>query len=263
MTAMRFDPFEFSVRWHAHTGEDLPEPLTIVTDFDSYDEFRRERDRVLDAVAAESDPDQAAVFAALTDADMAVVVVGFQTESADTPARSVRAYGVRSGGRSLIATQQPGKTVRDAAAFTVTEHDSNRWAASLIAALPQTAAGRRGPVSLPDPDAGVDGLDYSYGRSSFRDDDRDDIMSAALLAAPVIASGAIEIRQMRSVFGPSGRARRRITWCDVANDGRYAILARPPYTAKPADPEILTALLSEEIEEIQLAIDDDRRSVPG
>ncbi|MGK8488385.1 ESX secretion-associated protein EspG [Nocardia asiatica] len=260
-----FDYLEFAVRWNGLTGEGLPSPLIITTDFDSNDAYLAECRRITAALAADRDPDVEAMLTALTRPDNVLAVFGLVAPDTDEE-QAIRVYAVRSGERCLVVDQERGETIYHAAGFTVSEYDPTDWAACVVARLPAIGSGRQAAVPLPEPESGdaeSDGIDYTYGRSDYRDSFEDSVFEhhEQFLSRPVAAAGVIDIVQGRSVFGPAGRARRAVGWRDVADDGRYAIVHRKPYMARGVDAASFTALLAEEIEEIQLVIEDERRSV--
>jgi hypothetical protein len=260
-----FDDLEFAVRWKRSTGEGLPAPLIITTNFESNDEYLTECRRIAAALTAEHDPELDAVSTALSRPDMMLSVSALlEPDSADEQA--LRIYAARAGDRCFVVDQLPGRTIYHAAGFTVTEYEHRQWVAAIVSRLPDAGAGRRAVVPIPEPaadEAELDGMDYSYGRSDFRDsfeDDESDFIQE-FPHKPMTATGAIQIMQGRSEFGPAGRARRTVGWRDIADDGRYAIVHQKPYVARAADVTSFLTLLTEEIEEIQLVIDDERRSV--
>lgn len=257
-----FDYLEFAVRWNELTGERLPNPLTIVTNFGSNDDFLAECRRIV--AALDSDPDMDEMLGTLTSPDLTLGVFGLIAPDADDE-RAIRLFAARGGGRCFVVEQQPGETIYHATSFTVTKYGPADWAAAVAARLPGVAAGRHAAVPLVDPGAShtpMGEMDYSFGRSGYRDSFDDSVDEhQRFLNHPVTAVGIIDIVQGKSAFGPAGRARHTVGWRDVAGDGRYVIAHRRPYIARGIDTPSLAAFLDEEIEEIQLVIDDEQRSL--
>ncbi|WP_459545881.1 ESX secretion-associated protein EspG [Nocardia sp. X0981] len=260
-----FDYLEFAVRWNGLTGESLPEPLVITTNFGSNHDYLRECRRIAAAVAVDDDPELDTVFTALTQPDIVLAVFGLTAPDTGDE-QAIRIYATSSGDRCFVVDQRPGESIYHAAGFTLSEHDSINWVSDIVARLPARGPGQQVMVPLPDPDephAGAEKMDYSYGRSDFRDtfDDQDTEDHSEFLGKPLAGVGSIDIVQGRSVFGPAGQGRRALGWRDIAGDGRYTIAYRSPYVARATDTASFVTRLAEEVEEIQLLVDDERRSV--
>ncbi|MBF6351431.1 ESX secretion-associated protein EspG [Nocardia flavorosea] len=255
------------MRWEGLTGEGLPNPLIITTDIESHDAYMTARRRVAAEINTQDDPELDAVLLALTRPEIVVEIFGITAPDTGDE-RAIRVYAASAGGRCFTVRQRPGKSIFHAAGFTVSEHNPAAWAADIVGFLPALGPGRQAMVPLPDPDGPQDiteGIDYGYGRSEFRDsfDDSATENHSGYLDKPITGAGSIDVIQGRSIFGPAGRGRRAVGWRDLADDGRYTIVYRAPCAARAADTASFTALLTDEIEEIQLLVDDERRSVHG
>lgn len=257
-----FDYLEFAVRWNGLTGEHLPNPLMIVTNFESNDKYLAECRRI--AAALDADPDVDEMLKILALPDLALRVHGLIAPDTGDE-RAIRLYAARDRGRCFVVEQQPGETIYHASSFTVTECVPAYWTAAVAARLPGVGAGRRAVVPLAESDSddiSTGEMDYSFGRSGYRDSFDDSFDEhQKFLDSPVTAVGVIDIAQGKSAFGPAGRTRRTVGWRDVADDGRYVIAYRRPYIARGLDTPSLVSFIDEEIEEIQLVIDDEQRSV--
>ncbi|MGO4615824.1 ESX secretion-associated protein EspG [Nocardia sp. 2YAB30] len=264
MSEKHFDDLEFVVRWEAVTGDRLPAPLIFTTDITDADEYEATKRRVRDRL--ESEPDDAIdeLLAALARPDLTVRAAGRDPRAPENVAAAIRIYAARRGDQAFVVKQLPGRTIWHAAGFVVTACDPTMLADAVVGVLPRVCAGRRPATELPSGREGAsDGLDYSYGRSSFRDDDEDSVaqQAEAFRRLPASAAGMIEIVQGESSFGPRGRVHRRLWWCDIVDDGRYAIVGDNPRIAKGVDAKGLVHLVNEEIEEVQLVIDDENRTL--
>ncbi|MEU7628737.1 ESX secretion-associated protein EspG [Nocardia sp. NPDC049220] len=265
MPERRFDDLEFVVRWEVATGDRLPAPLIFTTDIIDGDEYEATKRRVRDRLASEPDETIDGPLAALARPDLTVQVTGVDPRAPENPATAIRIYAASCGDRAFVVRQLPGRTVWHAAGFVVTACDPATVADAVVGVLPRMVAGRRPHTELPSQrreNAGDD-LDYSYGRSRFRDDDEDSVAqrAEAFWRLPTSAAGRIDIVQGESAFGPRGRTRRRLRWRDILDDGRYAIVGDNRAIAKGVDAKGLVHLINEEIEEVQLVIDDENRAV--
>ncbi|MFQ6395301.1 ESX secretion-associated protein EspG [Nocardia sp. KC 131] len=264
MPEKRFDDLEFVVRWEVATGDELPDPLIFTTDITDGDEYEATKRRLRDRLASESDDTIDNLLQVLARPDLAVRVAGGDPRAPEDAAAVIRIYAARRGDQAFVVKQLPGRTIWHAGGFVVTACDPVMLADAVVGVLPQVDAGRRPATELPSRREGAsNGLDYSYGRSSFRDDDEDSVTQQAEVfrRLPASAAGVIEIVQGESSFGPRGRVHRRLLWRDIVDDGRYAIVGDNPRIAKGVDAKRLVHLINEEIEEVQLVIDDEHRTL--
>ncbi|WP_405133507.1 ESX secretion-associated protein EspG [Nocardia sp. NBC_01388] len=248
---------EFLVLWEELGEEFLPIPLMYAGRTEWWDDHLANVVRTKEALR-ERDPALAEVLPVLRMPDVRVEVRGWDGRDRTSPEASIRMLGIRSGDFGYLVVQHPGETVRHSAGFTVTEFDARELAAQIVAALPDTAAGRGREIVLAESEH-TDEFDYGYGLSPAHETMEGTVIDRAsdFLAAPAPSMGTIDVVQGRSRFGPRGIIRLQLEWRDLIDDGRYVVTADFPPVAAPADRKRMTTAVDTRITEVLMAIEDE------
>ncbi|MBY8855220.1 ESX secretion-associated protein EspG [Nocardia sp. CA2R105] len=267
-----FAGFDFFVLWLDATDGPVPWPLAYTNRTKSQDEFRFVQRETRASLAEARDAEFDRMLAAITRPDIAVMLECADWrawEKADwrvwgQPGELVRLYAARSGDRGYVISQQTGETYWDADGFTVTECDAIRLADAVVAAIPEADPGHISALVLAGENIGPgnshEELDYSYGQSSVQDSFAESASDRAqrFLDAPTTYTGIVEVRQMRSIFGPRGRTKHRLEWRDLEDDGRYVIDDQTPPVATAVDNAKLIAMINTRVAAVVHAIKDER-----
>ncbi|MEU7631994.1 ESX secretion-associated protein EspG [Nocardia sp. NPDC049220] len=256
----RLTDIEFVVLWEELKEGGMPSPFVFTAATPYYDDYLREKYEVRERLPTTLAAEMGDVLQAVARPDIRVLAHGRDARDPDDPSGIVRLLGVRRGGQGYLLTQLPGKTVWHSGGFTVAECDVLSLADTLVAALPEVAAGRLGEISLAPQDGQHQQMDYSFRRLVAHElsEDAAEYRSAKFLRSTPARAGMIEICQGSSRFGPRGVVRRGFGWRDLVDDGRYAITGDNPLVARGVDTKGLIALINAEIAEVVRAIKDEQ-----
>ncbi|MFI5717518.1 ESX secretion-associated protein EspG [Nocardia sp. NPDC051750] len=257
-----FTDLEYYVLWSGLDRGGLPFPFYYTARTQDPASFRADRARTRGELEQRLDTSFGPVLEAMAQPDVRIVVDGAGGRDPQDPAQLVRLSGVRRGDRGYVTRQLPGETCWHSGGFTVTECDALRLADTLVAAMPECAAGTLADIVLPDHRVDNE-FECHHGGSRTRDwfTDSAEKRAAAFLSAPVERSGTVDIEQGYSVFGPRGIARYRIGWHDLEDDGRYVIDDQSPPVARAADRQRTVEAVNSKIAEVIESIKDERYRV--
>ncbi|MFI6870201.1 ESX secretion-associated protein EspG [Nocardia sp. NPDC050406] len=253
-----FSDLEFMVLWQDRYHEFLPPPLL----FTGRAKLRSEHLRLM-AEAREGlrdlDPDVPDLLNAVRTADIRIEVRGWDGRDPLTPEARIRVLGARRGDIGYLVTQHPGETHLLSSGFTVAEFPAQELAEEVVAALPDTEAGRSRDIVLTQRE-NVEEVDYSFDLSPAHERYEGTVVdrAAEFLAAPAASVGSIEVIQGHSVFGPRGITHHEVEWRDLVDDGRYLVLDENPPLAVAADRRRMIAAIDSRIAEVIFALDDER-----
>ncbi|MCX4093039.1 ESX secretion-associated protein EspG [Nocardia sp. alder85J] len=255
----RFTELEFYALWSGAADDSLPGPFTFVADPTSTDQLEYDIRSTRNRLSATLHPAALAMFEAIADPDLYLVVTGWDEQEPLEPEGHLRMVASRRQDKGYVITQLPGSSFWHSRGYTAFECDPLRLADEAVRALPDTGAGTHGDFSLVD--VGGSGMDYDYGRSSVREPEYESIAVSARRFRESTArrAGRITINQGRSIFGPRGQVQYRLGWRDLDGDGRYVTTDDTPPRVISADAAQLTALVNTRIAATIRAIKDERR----
>ncbi|MFI1915033.1 ESX secretion-associated protein EspG [Nocardia sp. NPDC020380] len=253
----KFTDLEFLALWEDLGEESLPFPLVFSSRTEWWDDHLANMARARQRLSLRED-DFDEVLRALRMPEIRIEVQGWDGRDRLAAESSIRLYGVRSGEAGFLVTQWPGETVRHSAGFTVAEYWASELTDAVVAALPETAAGR-GPEMVLAEAEDTEDIDFGFGLSPAHERLEGTVVDRAadFLAVPVPSMGTIDIVQGRSRFGPRGITRHRIEWRDLEDDGRYVVTGEHPPVAAPADRRRMVATLEAHLSEVALVIADE------
>ncbi|MFI2234423.1 ESX secretion-associated protein EspG [Nocardia testacea] len=215
---------EFVVLCEEFRQGGLPEPFTYTSRTRLAADYRIEKAATLRALHDRDDYDLYAMADAISRPDVTITAKAWNDQNPEEATGWIRVHAVRQRARGFVIVQRPGETVWHSGGFDVTACDPHALAESVLAALPEAAAGRMPQVTLVDPATAPDTRPYVpliADDDEYEDDEA--YRSAAFLAAPATAAGTIQVLQGRSMFGPRGRVDMGMRWRDLPDDGRYVI----------------------------------------
>ncbi|WP_327143718.1 ESX secretion-associated protein EspG [Nocardia sp. NBC_01327] len=218
-----FTDVEFKVLCNRYRSGAMPSPFLYLSRTPLLDDYLRELAEIGDALDERLEPGFAAVFDTVARPEVFVGMHGWRDSDIDNPKTHLRVHGVRSGRRACVLTQQPGETVDHGGAVTLIECEPEELPGLLVAQLPEVEAGRLPEISIvtepPEPDP------YANSRSAAFDsfDDTTESRSLTFLSTPAELTGALQVLQGRSKYGPRGIAESTVVWRDLPGDGRYLI----------------------------------------
>lgn len=215
---------EFVVLCEEFRQGGLPEPFTYTSRTRLAADYRIEKAATLRALHDRDDYDLYTMADAISRPDVTITAKAWNDQDPEEATGWIRVHAVRQRARGFVIVQRPGETVWHSGGFDVTACDPHALAESVLAALPEAAAGRMPQITLVDPATAPDTRPYVPLISD--DDEYEDdaaYRSAAFLAAPATAAGTIQVLQGRSMFGPRGRVDMGMRWRDLPDDGRYVI----------------------------------------
>ncbi|WP_039826307.1 ESX secretion-associated protein EspG [Nocardia testacea] len=187
-------------------------------------DYRIEKAATLRALHDRDDYDLYAMADANSRPDVTITAKAWNDQDPEEATGWIRVHAVRQRARGFVIVQRPGETFWHSGGFDVTACDPHALAESVLAALPEAAAGRMPQVTLVDPATAPDTRPYVPLISDDDEYEDDEVYrSAAFLAAPATAAGTIQVLQGRSMFGPRGRVDMGMRWRDLPDDGRYVI----------------------------------------
>ncbi|MFJ9362870.1 ESX secretion-associated protein EspG [Nocardia sp. NPDC101769] len=248
-----FTDLEFLALWEGLGEEFLPRPLTFASRTEWWDDHLANMIRARESLRARED-DYAEVLRAVHMPEVRVEVHGWDGRDRTSAAASIRLLGVRSGDAGYLLVQHPGETYAHSGGFTLSEFYAEELAERVVAALPDTSAGRDypgGDLVLAETED-VDEVDYEFGMSPAHETMEGTTVTRAadFLAAPAPSMGSIDVVQGRSRFGPRGIARYRLQWRDLEDDGRYLVTGDHPPVAAAADRRRMVSTLDTHIAEV-------------
>ncbi|WP_157388578.1 ESX secretion-associated protein EspG [Nocardia terrae] len=259
----KFTDLELLSLWQ-DLGEDfLPYPLTFASRTEWWNDHQRNMARTREGLRARED-DYAEVLRAVLMPELRVEVDGWDGRDRLAASARIRMLGVRSGDAGYLLVQHPGETYRHGSGFTLSEFYAEELAERVVAALPDTPAGRDfpgaqgGDMVLAETEDTAD-TDYDFGMSPAHETLEGTVVTRAadFLAAPAPSMGAIDVVQGRSRFGPRGIARYRLEWRDLEEDGRYVVTGDHPPVAAAADRRRLVTTLDAHIAEVMQVMADE------
>ncbi|WP_067695680.1 ESX secretion-associated protein EspG [Nocardia jejuensis] len=249
-----FTEAEFYVLWMDHAGEDLPEPFMFTSATRTAAAFEAELHEARETLSHKLDGDCRAAFESVANPDLYLVAYGWNEQDRWGQNTLIRARVSRRGAKGYVTTQQPGSTYWRGGGYRIIECDPLRLAAEIIRALPACDRGSQRDFALAFDDQG---MDYDFGHSRISaETDTTVSRTKEFLSAPAATVGEIHIAQGRSVFGPRGLTRHRVTFRDVEKDGRYAITENPS-RALGVDDSRFISVLDEYIEKVVQALEDE------
>ncbi|WP_282777887.1 ESX secretion-associated protein EspG [Nocardia sp. CC201C] len=218
-----FTDVEFKALCDRHLDGFMPPPLVFTSRTLGADEFDRELMEAGARLAERVGPGFASVFETVVRPEVRVYSSTWSDGDIGNPRKRIRVHGARRGRRAVLITQLPGETVHHSGGYTLTECGPEALAARMVAELPPAEAARGPSVPIV-----IDGAREraDVGARSYILDPFDDTMepsSAAWWAEPAEWSGAIQVLQARSQYGPRGIAESTMLWRDIPDDGRYLI----------------------------------------
>ncbi|KAF0848279.1 ESX secretion-associated protein EspG [Nocardia caishijiensis] len=257
MRTWSLSELEFYVLWTDMTKDVLPDPFLFVSDIKTQDDLEREVIKVRDRLRGATKMRQILGLAA--DPDLSVVVQG-SVNCPDAGRKHLRMLAARRESDGYVITQLPGDSFWRSAGYSIVWCEAVGLADMIVDGLPVNDAGRVGEVPLTAYSASAD-REFDVGRSAVIDsfDEPDSRRSAQFLRSKTSGEGEIEVIQGRSVFGPRGITRRRFSWRDLEDDGRYIIRDGRPPVAVPVDSGQFVSMLNAHIASIVRVIRDERR----
>ncbi|WP_431956654.1 ESX secretion-associated protein EspG [Nocardia lijiangensis] len=243
-----FTDIEFFSAWDRTQKDLLPYPFTYVSTIEFADDHQREMLRAWERLRDRWGMDLDDLLADIGRPDIRIEVSG---SGGGLPDR-LRMVAARREDRGYLIRQRPE-------GFTVTEHTAVGLAEAVVAALPESAAGRHEAITLVNQKSSED-IDFYHGMSRVQDSPEGTVagQSEWFLNAPTSGTGTVVVVQGWSRFGPRGVARRTLTWRDLTDDGRYVVRPGKPSTATGADAQRFVALLNTEIVNVVRTIKDER-----
>ncbi|MEV6771244.1 ESX secretion-associated protein EspG [Nocardia sp. NPDC051030] len=238
----KFTDVEFKILCNRYREGALPSPFVYLARTRVDDDYQRELREIGAELDARLDPSFRAIFETVARPEIFIGVHGWHDADMENPDKHLRVHGALRGRRALVLIQQPGETMDHSREVTLIECEPEELARLLVAQLPEVEAGRSGPINLhtepatPDP--------YEAPRASAFDSFEETAESRSLrfLSLPADQTGAMQILQGRSKYGPRGVAESTLVWRDLPGDGRYLIdLDTPTRTAVGVDARKLTA----------------------
>ncbi|MFE3057753.1 ESX secretion-associated protein EspG [Nocardia sp. NPDC059239] len=254
----KFTDLEFLSLWQGLEEEFLPYPLTFASRTEWWDDHLANMARARESLRTR-EADYAAVLQAMLMPEVRVEVEGWDGRELLSASARIRLLGVRSGDAGYLLVQHPGETYRHGSGFTLSEFYAEELAERVVAALPDTPAGRDfGDLVLAETED-TDDTDYDFGMSPAHETLEGTVVTRAadFLAAPAPTMGTIDVVQGRSRFGPRGIARYRLEWRDLEDDGRYVVTGEHPPVAAAADRRRLVTTLNAHITEVVQVIADE------
>ncbi|MGW4242993.1 ESX secretion-associated protein EspG [Nocardia sp. NPDC004722] len=259
----KFTDLEMLSVWQSLGEESLPVPLTFASRTQWWDDHLANMARTREGLR-DREFDYLDVLQAVRAPEVRVEVHGWDGRDRLSASSTIRLLGVRSGEAGYLLVQHPGETYRHSSGFTLSEFYAEELAERVVAALPDTPAGRDfpgaqgGDLVLAETED-VEEVDYEFGMSPAHETLEGTTVTRAadFLAAPVPSTGTIDVVQGRSRFGPRGIARYRMQWRDLENDGRYVVTGEHPPVAAAADHRRLVDILNVHIAEVVQVIADE------
>ncbi|MEC3913334.1 ESX secretion-associated protein EspG [Nocardia sp. CDC160] len=228
-----FTDIEFKVLCNLYREGAIPSPLVYTSRTMDHDVYDRE------LLAAQEDLDRRldshfrAVFEAVCNPEVFVGVHGWHDADIDNPAKHLVVHGARRGRRACVLIQKPGETTMHSGGVTMLECEPEELAALLVAQLPPAEPGQSTVIPIATEPAPPD--PYEAPRASAFDtfEESVDTRSLRFFSTPADQTGAMQILQGRSKYGPRGVAVSTLVWRDLPGDGRYLI---------DLDPEVKSAV---------------------
>ncbi|MFI1240359.1 ESX secretion-associated protein EspG [Nocardia salmonicida] len=250
---------ELFALWEWATSEALPWPFFCATRTLDSDELRRQKNAAVDGWRSDNAEFVTVVLEALLEPDIRVVVHAYDGSDDMKVDALVRILACRRGDRGYVVRQLPGETYWHSGGYVITECDAVSLAGLVVEQIPECEVGRHADYVLGTDDKAHE-LDYSYAMSAVHDsfDDPAPLRAQQFESATVERAGAVEIIQGRSRFGPRGVTRHKLTWRDLADDGRYVIAEEVPRVATGADAKRFTEMINRRIAAVVRAIKDER-----
>ncbi|GAB2562183.1 ESX secretion-associated protein EspG [Nocardia heshunensis] len=219
-----FTDVEFKVLCNRYRQGALPSPLVYLGRTADADTYYRELFEVGEQLDRRLDPGFRAIFETVANPEVFVGVHGWHDADMDNPDKHIRVHGARRGRRACVLVNHPGETTAHSTGVTLIECEPEELGRLLVAQLPETEAGQSTQAielpsepTVPDP--------YEAPRASAFDTFEETVDSRGLrfLSTPADQTGAIQILQGRSKYGPRGVAVSTLLWRDLPGDGRYLI----------------------------------------
>ncbi|MFE3027494.1 ESX secretion-associated protein EspG [Nocardia tengchongensis] len=219
----QFTDLEFKVLCNRYREGSTPAPFVYTCRTPDPDEYRRQLWAAGDELDQRLDSDFRAVFEAVADPEIVVLVFGWNDAKLDSPDEYLRVHGVRRGRRACVLIQQAGESLEHSTGVTMIECEPEELARVLVAQLSEVPAGRSSAIPIVDEPTVVDL--YEAPRASAFDSFEESVETPGLrfLSTPTDQAGWIRILQARSKYGPRGVATSRLEWRDLPGDGRYVI----------------------------------------
>ncbi|MCM6776171.1 ESX secretion-associated protein EspG [Nocardia sp. CDC159] len=241
-TTWRYTDLEFVVLWERYSDLPFPSPLLYTSRFSRQDDYEREKRRIWEQLCDRVPTEVVWAIGTLGRPDVCVTAQGWCDQDVENPDKHIRISAARSAVAGYVVTQLPGETRWHSGGYTIAECPARQLAATLVAALPEVAAGSRPNIPIVQP-GGIDPY-------KLFDDSRDtpETRSRRFLELPAATTGRIRVRQGRSKFGQRGIAEQVFSWRDLADDGRYVIAEGDDRVAVGTGPQRLIRILDEAIE---------------
>lgn len=232
----QFTDLELKVLCNRYRQGAIPSPLVYTARTMDPDDYRRELEAAEAELADRLDPEFRAVFEAVCNPEVFVGVHGWYDADMDDPDKHLVVHGARRGYRACVLIQQPGESTMHSRGVTMIECEPADLAQLLVAQLPEVEAGQSTPIAIVTEPAAPD--PYEAPRASAFDTFEESVDSRSLrfLSTPADQTGAMQILQGRSKYGPRGVAVSTLLWRDLPGDGRYLIdLDQEPKSAIGVD----------------------------
>ncbi|MET7768235.1 ESX secretion-associated protein EspG [Nocardia sp. NPDC005366] len=247
---------ELIVLWDDLFKDRLPAPLFAQYRGENAEDWARLAAEARGGIRARDDGALHDALARVAEAEVRVCVQAIDPRDPRVRDSPIRMLGGRRGAVAALIDQLPGETIWHSAGFVVSMGDADWLAAAVAGALPVREPGRLPDTPLVTDDSGTD---HHYGRSPVRESYSEaDRCSAAWMSRSADRVGVIEIHQGSSIFGPRGVTSYRIDWCDLAGDGRYAVIGTAPSIARAIDEKRLAAMITAEITKVMQTLEDER-----
>ncbi|MGV9663644.1 ESX secretion-associated protein EspG [Nocardia niigatensis] len=229
----QFTDIEFKVLCNRYRQGAIPSPLVYTSRTMDPDDYQRELWAAEAELNQRLDPGFRAVFEVVCNPEVFVGVHGWHDADIDNPDKHLVVHGARRGRRACVLIQQPGETTMHSGGVTMIECEPEELAGLLVAQLPETESGQSTAIPIVTEPAAPD--PYEAPRASAFDtfEESTDTRSLRFLSTPADQTGAMQILQGRSKYGPRGVAVSTLVWRDLPGDGRYLI---------DLDPEVKSAV---------------------
>ncbi len=230
----RFDATQFRVLWDC-TGRDvLPYPLAhrFIAE-DTLEDVNRTRKRVAETILPQLDTALERAIEVLLAPEVRVEVAGFRGLRRE---RKIRIHAAVHGDEGVIAVQDPGPEDTIGGTVHLSFLAADRVAAEMIAALPNCAAGKGKPLTIP-----VEDLDapIPYVRDSWVVSPKEQL--TRFLSRPTTATVHIAAYPWGSPDNRHTKGRKDFQIIDFVDDGRYACFGDRVVKVKPTDSTKMTA----------------------
>ncbi|MEU6580734.1 ESX secretion-associated protein EspG [Nocardia sp. NPDC046763] len=229
----QFTDIEFKVLCNRYRQGAIPSPLVYTSRTMDADEYRRQLLAAEEELDQRLDPNFRAVFEVVCNPEVFVGVHGWHDADIDNPDKHLVVHGARRGRRACVLIQQPGETTMHSGGVTLIECEPEELARLLVAQLPDVEAGQSTAIAIATEPSAPDPYEAPQASAFDTFEESTESRSLRFLSTPADQTGAMQILQGRSKYGPRGVAVSTLVWRDLPGDGRYMI---------DLDPEVKSAV---------------------